>query len=375
MAALLTKGNGTGESVSRSPLIFAVFLVVGLLFQSACSDTQLRTIYEEPAIYDQPDALGPTVWVDTFQQRTVEASDILFVVDDSCSMEDEQEELAANFDNFIQSFSGTNVDYHIGVVRGDLTSGDQEGWGILEPLSDGSRWIDPSTPDPIASFNDIANVGASGSGECEMGLQSSFSALTYQGNPGRPNEGFYREDAMLTVVQISDEIDHWDAGGIFGGSCGGISPNEYIPWFLYSLKGSGNQDKLIFTAIVGDRPGGCSTADDSAAEGEGYWEVIDGVGGHFLSVCSDDWSVFLTELGYEAAGLKRSFYLRRIPIEDTLVVTLDGVEAAEGTWTYSQITNSVDFPIEFVPDELAMIEVTYQLAEDTGTIVTDNDDE
>jgi hypothetical protein len=207
-----------------------------------------------------------------------------------------------------------------------------------------------------------------------MGLQSSFSALTYQGNPGRPNEGFYREDAMLTVVQISDEIDHWDDGGIFGGSCGGISPTEYIPWFLYSLKGSGNQDKLIFTAIVGDRPGGCSTADDSAAEGEGYWEVIDGVGGHFLSVCSDDWSVFLTELGYEAAGLKRSFHLRRIPIEDTLVVTLDGVEAVEGTWTYSQITNSIDFPIEFVPEELAMIEVTYQLAEDTGTIVTDTDE-
>ena len=115
--------------MSRSPLIFAVCLVVGLLVQSACSDTQLRTVYEEPTIYDQPDALGPTVWVDTFQQRTVEASDILFVVDDSCSMEDEQEELAANFDNFIQSFSGTNVDYHIGVVRGDLASGNYDDLG------------------------------------------------------------------------------------------------------------------------------------------------------------------------------------------------------------------------------------------------------
>ena len=357
--------------MSRDRRILAGCLIGTLLALASCSDTQLRTIYEEPTIYDQPDALGPTVWTDEFQQRTVEASDILFVVDDSCSMEDEQEELAANFDSFIQSFVGTNLDFHIGVARGDLAPGSYDDWGVLEQLSDGTRWIDADTPDPVSAFNDIANVGSGGSGECEMGLQSSFSALTYQSNPGRPNEGFYREDAMLTLVLISDEIDHWDAAGIFGGGCSGISPTEYIPWFLYSLKGSGNQDKLIFTAIVGDRPGGCSTNDDSAAEGEGYWEVIDGVGGHFLSVCSDDWSGFLTELGYEAAGLKRSFHLRRIPIEETIVVTIDGVEPDSGVWSYSKVTNSIDFPIEHVPAELAIVEVTYQLAEDTGTVVTD----
>jgi len=357
--------------VRRDRWIVAGCGFVLLLALASCSETQLRTIYEEPTIYDQPDALGPTIWTDEFQQRTVEASDILFVVDDSCSMEDEQEELAANFDNFIQSFVGTNLDYHIGVARGDLEPGAAEEWGVLEQLSDGTRWIDASTADPVSAFNDIANVGSSGSGECEMGLQSSFAALTYQSNPGRPNEGFYREDAMLTLVLISDEIDHWDAGGLFGGNCNGISPTEYIPWFLYSLKGSGNQDKLIFTAIVGDRPGGCSTNDDSAAEGEGYWDVIDGVGGNFLSVCSDDWSGFLTELGYEAAGLKRSFHLRRIPIAETISVTIDGEEPAAGVWSYSPVTNSIDFPIEHVPDELAMVTVTYQLAEDTGTVVSE----
>lgn len=359
--------------MSRRKPALLLCLAGALLAVVACSDTQLRTIYEEPTIYDQPDALGPTIWTDEFQQRTVEASDILFVVDDSCSMEDEQEELASNFDSFIQSFSGTNLDYHIGVTRGDLRPNSQTEWGILEQLSDGSRWIDSDTADPISSFNDIANVGSGGSGECEMGLQSSFSALTYQLNPGRPNEGFYRQEALLTLVLISDEIDHWDASMPFSGACEGISPTEYIPWFLYSLKGSGNQDKVIFTAIVGDRPGGCSTSDDSADEGEGYWEVIDGVGGHFLSICSDDWSGFLTELGYEAAGLKRSFHLRRIPIEDTLVVTIDGVEPEDGIWTYDQITNSINFPIEHVPEELALVAVTYQLAEDTGTIVTDGD--
>ena len=249
-----------------------VALILGLVFALGCSENNLRVIYEEAPLAEQPDALGPTIWQDEFQQRTVEASDVLFVVDDSCSMEDEQEELADNFDNFIQEFEGTNLDFHIGVTRGDLSMSESE-WGVLEQLPDGSRWIDADTADPVSSFNEIANVGAGGSGECEMGLQASFSALTYQSNPGAPNDGFYRADAMLTLVILSDEIDHGGAWSPLGG-CEGILPVEYIPWWLCSLKGYANQDKLIFTAIVGDRPGGCETGDDSADEGEGYWEDI-----------------------------------------------------------------------------------------------------
>jgi len=336
--------------------------LVALVALVACSDTTLRVVYEEPVIFEQPDALGPTQWVDEWQQRTVDASDILFVVDDSCSMSDEQDELASNFDSFIQSFVGTNLDYHIGVVRAALDAGQDNDWGVLETVPGGGRWIDGDTPDPIGAFNDVAAVGTNG-GNCEMALQASFSALSYQSNPGRPNEGFYREDALLTLVLISDEIDHGQDG--FG--CSGIGYEEYIPWFLYSLKGASNQDKLSFTAIVGDRPGGCEQGDNSADEGDGYWQVVDGVGGNFLSVCSSDWSTFLTELGYEAAGLKRSFNLRRVPIESTLVVTVDGVEPAPGVWVYDRVTNAVSFPdIADIPDELAVIRASYTLLEDTG---------
>ena len=346
--------------------VLAVLVLVAAL---GCSDSELRVIYEEPTLYEQPDALGPTIWTDEFQQRTVEASDILFVVDDSCSMSDEQEELDSNFESFITSFVGTNLDYHIGVTRAALSPGDQNDWGILEQLPDGSRWIDPDTEDMVGAFTSIANVGTGG-GDCEMALQASFSALTYQSNPGAPNEGFYREDALLTLVLISDEIDHGQDWTPFGG-CEGIPPSEYTPWWLYSLKGYNGQDNLIFTAIVGDRPGGCDDNGNEADEGEGYWEVIDEVGGHFLSVCSADWSEFLTQLGFEAAGLKTSFQLRRIPVESTLEVLIDGEAPDPSIWSYDRTRNAIDFPIEHVPDELAIITVTYQLMEDTGATVED----
>jgi len=331
----------------------------------ACSETELRTVYEEPQFFDQPDNLGPTVWVDEFQQRTVPESDILFVVDNSCSMSDEQELLATNFDAFIQSFIDTTLDYHIGVVEGDLAPGSPNDWGILREYN-GARWIDPDTPDPITAFNDLANVGDAGDGSCEMGLSGSHSALTTQSQIGRPNEGFYREDALLSIIIVTDEPDRYDSFGL--GSCDGIGPDEYIPWFLYDLKGPTGADKVFFTGIIGDRPGGCETSENSADEGTGYWEVIDAVGGNFLSICSDDWATFLTELGLEAAGMKRTFYLRRIPKEDTLQVTIDGTPADESTWSYDRTTNSITFPIEFIPPELSVVEVTYELIEDVGSV-------
>lgn len=353
------------------PLALAALLIAG------CSETELRTIYEEPQLFDQPDALGPTIWTDQFQQRTVEASDILFVIDDSGSMQDEQDELIANFQNFSENFVGTNLDYHIGVVRADLAAGNGNlaDWGILEGLPDGSQWIDPDTENMAPVFQDVANVGAAGAGQCEMGLQASMSALTYQTHPGMPNDGFYREDGLLSLVIISDEADHGPDLGVMGfPPCDGVSPGEYISWWNNSLKGPNDQDKLIFTAIVGPE-GGCGSEDDGADEGVGYLEVVEAVGGNFLSVCSSDWAQFLTQLGLESAGLKTSFQLRRIPIDSTLLVTVDGVEPDASTWGYDEVKNSINFPIEYIPDELAIVEVTYQLAEDTGGFIPEDEPE
>jgi len=340
------------------PALIVAVAVVG------CSESQLRAQYEEPQFFDQPDTLGPTSWIDEFQQRTVPQSDILFVVDSSCSMSDEQEELASNFDAFIQSFVDTTLDYHIGVVEGDLAPNTPSQWGILREYG-GERWIDPDTPNKVEAFNALANVGANGDGSCEMGLSASHAALTFQSSIGGPNEGFYREDALLSIIVVSDEPDRYADGGLFD-VCGGMTPNEYIPWFLYDVKGPTASDSLFFTGIIGDRPNGCDTANNSASEGTGYWDVIDNVGGNFLSICSTDWSVFLTELGLEAAGMKRVFYLRRIPMEGTLEVTIDDQVADPATWTYDRITNSVTFPIEFIPAELSVVKATYELVEDVG---------
>ena len=64
---------------------------------------------------------------DVFQQRRRNTVDVLMVVDNSCSMAEEQDKLAANFASFIEAFEGIDVDWQIGVVTTDMGSEDHQG--------------------------------------------------------------------------------------------------------------------------------------------------------------------------------------------------------------------------------------------------------
>ena len=56
---------------------------------------------------------------DVFQQVRRNTVDVLLVVDDSCSMAEEQNKLAGNFQSFISAFNGVDVDWQIAVTTTD----------------------------------------------------------------------------------------------------------------------------------------------------------------------------------------------------------------------------------------------------------------
>ena len=57
-------------------------------------------------------AMDPRI-TDTFKQRDTQAVDILFVIDDSCSMIDNQQALASNIRSFIMQANLRQVDFQI----------------------------------------------------------------------------------------------------------------------------------------------------------------------------------------------------------------------------------------------------------------------
>ncbi|MEZ4317492.1 MAG: lamin tail domain-containing protein [Myxococcota bacterium] len=74
-------------------------------------------------------------WTDVFQQDRANEVDLLVVIDNSCSMVEEQDNLARNFDALLQQFVEAEVDWRIAVTttdiveerfRGRLQGGDDE---------------------------------------------------------------------------------------------------------------------------------------------------------------------------------------------------------------------------------------------------------
>jgi len=157
--------------------------------------------------------------------------DILFIIDNSNSMREEQAALVANFDNFINvlnNIEGGLPNVHIGVISTNIgagtggiagceNSGDN---GLLQNTPRGAcevptgRYIEDIANDDGSrtknysgdladTFSCIAELGVSGCG-FEQPLESMRRALN---GSNAQNQGFLRPNAFLAVIIISDEDD------------------------------------------------------------------------------------------------------------------------------------------------------------------------
>ena len=156
-------------------------------------------------------------------RRRFDAVDVLFVVDNSGSMLEEQENLARNFPQLVDRLEAAEIDYRVGVVTSDLgtapfaeqcEAGEQgrlattPGEGMESCQMPIGPWLERTQSgtnapgdDLRAAFSCMARRGTSGCG-FEQTLESMYRALDPTTNPN-----FIREQAALAVVIISDEDD------------------------------------------------------------------------------------------------------------------------------------------------------------------------
>jgi hypothetical protein len=292
--------------------------------------------------------------VDEFDQLGRPKVDILFVIDDSCSMSEEQTSLSSNFQAFIQFATAQQIDYQIGVTTTDIDEGNPAEAGRLVPISGNpaDRIVTPRTqPAPETVFSMNANIGLD-STFTEKGLEGAYLALS---NPliFQHNAGFLRQDAVLSIIFVSDEEDQSPRAVPF-----------YINFFL-SIKGFRNNNLFTASSIVGDTPSGCGGSAGSAQAGSRYVEVANRTGGVFQSICTADWSRALEDLSTTAFGFKSRYFLTNQPVISSIKVFIDGVEVMArsqgGTvnWTYDFATNSINFSPFATPEPGAHIRVEY----------------
>ncbi|WP_426746883.1 choice-of-anchor D domain-containing protein [Myxococcus faecalis] len=303
---------------------------------------------------------------DRFFQESKAKVDVLFVVDNSGSMMEEQQSLGQNFAAFLSAASAAAVDYRIGVTTTGLDES-PGGWsecpggaqggenGRLFPV-DGSRprIITPDTPNAAAVFADNTRVGV-----ChwnEQGLDAAHRALSdpllYNLDDARtplPNDGnggFLREDAKLAIIFLSDEEDF------------SSQPVSFYETYFLALKGN-DKAKLSINAIVG--PMDLATCPTSSSAGSRYIQLANTTGGVVESICTPNWAASLEKLSNSAFGPNRKFPLSEEPADTTrIVVHVDGVQVLSG-WEYDARTNSIIFDRDSAPAPGSLVEVTYPL--------------
>ncbi len=289
---------------------------------------------------------------DTYQQPQRPTVDVLWVIDDSGSMGDEQDDLANNFDSFIATAVSLDTDYHIGVVATDVES---EWAGKLYHCNDSNRFIKDSQPpaQQEAQFRcwvKTADFDRPHSDGQEAPLQAARLALDYP-NVDDYNAGFLRNEATLYVILVTDEPDQSNG------------PYELYVDFFQNLKGVGNPDLLNISAISGPPPNGCTTA----AENQYDFDAVNAAGGEFRSICTADWSDLINDLGLDVFNARRQFPLDRPATASTIEVRVCdlggscsavGQDATDG-WVFDAGANAVVFNGASIPGPGETVEVEY----------------
>lgn len=262
----------------------------------------------------------PGTYVDTYMVPTAGAIDLVFAVDQSVSMDDEQVALALQAQAFAASLASVTDDARIMVVSSD--DGCNVG-GIMTP----------DMPDFAERFAEAVQAGS----ESESGWGLYTEALIYlsamavleQDAPHACNEGFVRPEALLHIIYVSDE--GYDLDGVV---------DQPWWWYLDDLRALKGADYLVKTsAVAGDVPSGCDSPTNHAGPATGYAEIVEETHGGFLSICGD-WS---TEVDTVAAyGISRdTFALSHWPDPVTIEVMVNGIRV--GGWHYMSDSNSVEF--------------------------------
>jgi hypothetical protein len=309
---------------------------------------------------------------DVFTQVTGQEVDILFIIDDSGSMSEEQSRLAQSFDDFIAGASVWKNDYHVGAISVDVIDGPVIGRLNRGDVKVTPRYLTRTSGGDFAKMVDYSSSppGGQNSSSQESSLQAAQAALTaplststgvacaidtdcsgdpnicpdptscayscIEGECGGFNAGFLRESAQLELIAMSDEEDQSSASLPF-----------YID-FLKNIKGWYNVDMMHFNAIAGIVDGvaqSCGALDGGeGAPGDRYLEAAKQTGGKTGNICADNYAPVMNDIGEVSFHPKVQFFLSRLADPTTVTVKVNGKACAAG-WHYDAPSNAVIFDL------------------------------
>lgn len=244
-------------------------------------------------------------------------TDIIFSVDQSCSMSDDNALLATSFSSFISQLNNYSTDWQIMIANAD--SGCNNG-GIYTP----------NTPNYISSFQSQIQTG--GAGYYTESLLTIVSNAVNQATSGC-NAGFMRPNAMLHIIMVSDEPEQ--SGGSYSD-------------FLNNIVAQKGALESVRMSVIYNPSNHYSR----------YIGVANDTGGLIFDIRSSAWSTPLNlELLAEASVISDRYDLDNLALEHTIEVFINGY-AVQSNWHYDSAANAVIFDTS-PPSEGDTITINY----------------
>ena len=213
-----------------------IFLFISLIFLFGCFKSHVLSSVDASCDRETTQDNISTSWFQFIDYEYIGDVDILFVIDNSRTMEEEQQTLVEEAPEMIYNLIlQDNIlinSLHIGVISTDLGIGPYGGL-INSCDEEGDRGELQHTPNPniegcsdigeiplylsystqttdldtiVQQFRCIVALGIDGCG-IEQPLEAARKALIDQTLPGGVNEGFLRDNAILVIVFLTDEDD------------------------------------------------------------------------------------------------------------------------------------------------------------------------
>ena len=314
---------------------------------------------------------------DVFLQNTNEINtkiDILWVIDNSGSMETSQDNLAANFEEFIDGFRDRGFDFQMSVTTTDAYKDIFLGGTAKSRFKDGTDQtshtghfiVTPQTPNFENVFLTNVLQGTNGNGD-ERAFSSFQTALD---NPF--NVGLVRPDSFLAVIIVSDEDDLSHNNSYYIDSINDpeiIPVQEYVN-YLDGLTNSTPEFKRYSVSALAILDETCRQQLNDSWPGRRigvrYQELVEATGGETGSLCGN-FAVILDFISEGIIQLATQFYLSRKPKPETIQVIINSQvipPVAEplnpkNGWLYNDENNSVMFFGTAVPAQGANINIVY----------------
>ena len=244
-------------------------------------------------------------------------SDIIFAVDQSCSMYDDAALLASSFSTFINQLNNYSTDWQIIVANGD----------------DGCNQSGILTPNVSGYQNAFQSSIQSGGGSYTESLLTPTRNAVENTDAGECNAGFMRQNAMLHIIMVSDEPEQ--SGGTY---------SDFVNQIIAK---KGNASNVRLSSIY--NPGHHSNR---------YVSAANDTGGLLFNITDSSWSnANNLQLIAEASVIADKYDLDQQAVESTIEVYINGY-VVQGNWYYDAAQQAVFFDTN-PPGEGDTIEIHY----------------